>query len=316
MNLDRFYDTNPNDAVVGTNAPSVARKLLAPVVDDAGQSHDRPQREPAQRSAFRLPERRSRSRSGRRETLSTTYTRSGSVPFTIGESRVSDLFGHQMQFADTLSWSRGRHTSRFGGSLMHHTSGGTGSEPGPALLGTFTFLQHDDGAVRSADAGRRAAVLRSRSASASPATSSSSGCRSRSCRTASACATTSRSTLGLRYDRQTLTDATKNFAPRVGFGWHPGGDSRLVDSRRLRRCTTRRSAPTRSPASSERAGRHRHLHGDAGAARLSDLPDGLVPARCTSIPRRCRCRSSRRANITIRAGRRDVLPDAVRDATG
>src|SRR5262249_30149400 len=31
---------------------------------------------------------------------------------------------------------------------------------------------------------------------------------------------------GLRYDRQTLTDATKNFAPRVGFGWHPWGDSR------------------------------------------------------------------------------------------
>jgi hypothetical protein len=33
---------------------------------------------------------------------------------------------------------------------------------------------------------------------------------------------------GLRYDRQTLTDATKNFAPRLGFGWHPNGDSRLV----------------------------------------------------------------------------------------
>jgi hypothetical protein len=31
---------------------------------------------------------------------------------------------------------------------------------------------------------------------------------------------------GLRYDRQTLTDATMNFAPRIGFGWHPGGDSR------------------------------------------------------------------------------------------
>jgi hypothetical protein len=31
---------------------------------------------------------------------------------------------------------------------------------------------------------------------------------------------------GLRYDRQTLTDAKKNFAPRVGFGWNPGGDSR------------------------------------------------------------------------------------------
>jgi len=33
--------------------------------------------------------------------------------------------------------------------------------------------------------------------------------------------------LGLRYDRQTLTDAKKNFAPRIGFGWHPGGNSRL-----------------------------------------------------------------------------------------
>src|SRR5690606_42164663 len=33
---------------------------------------------------------------------------------------------------------------------------------------------------------------------------------------------------GLRYDRQTLTDSTKDFAPRLGFAWHPGNDSRLV----------------------------------------------------------------------------------------
>jgi hypothetical protein len=33
---------------------------------------------------------------------------------------------------------------------------------------------------------------------------------------------------GLRYDRQTLTDATKNVAPRLGFAWHPRGDSRMV----------------------------------------------------------------------------------------
>jgi hypothetical protein len=32
--------------------------------------------------------------------------------------------------------------------------------------------------------------------------------------------------LGLRYDRQTLTTANANFAPRAGFGWHPKGDSR------------------------------------------------------------------------------------------
>src|SRR3954451_15839123 len=33
---------------------------------------------------------------------------------------------------------------------------------------------------------------------------------------------------GLRYDRQTLTDAKKNFEPRLGFGWHPRGDARLA----------------------------------------------------------------------------------------
>ena len=33
--------------------------------------------------------------------------------------------------------------------------------------------------------------------------------------------------LGLRYDRQTLTGSKGNFAPRVGFGWHPGGNSRF-----------------------------------------------------------------------------------------
>ena len=32
--------------------------------------------------------------------------------------------------------------------------------------------------------------------------------------------------LGLRYDRQTLTDAKNNFGPRIGFGWHPGGSAR------------------------------------------------------------------------------------------
>ena len=34
--------------------------------------------------------------------------------------------------------------------------------------------------------------------------------------------------LGLRYDAQTLTDATKNFAPRIGFAWNPNSNSRTV----------------------------------------------------------------------------------------
>ena len=61
------------------------------------------------------------------------------MPFTIGQSRLSDLHGRQLQFADTLSWARGNHYLRFGASATRHTSGGTGSEPGTAVLGTFTF---------------------------------------------------------------------------------------------------------------------------------------------------------------------------------
>ena len=61
------------------------------------------------------------------------------MPFTIGQSRSSNLYGHQTQFSDTLSWSRGKHYLRFGGSVIRHVSGGTGSEPGTAILGTFTF---------------------------------------------------------------------------------------------------------------------------------------------------------------------------------
>src|SRR4029079_18406763 len=34
--------------------------------------------------------------------------------------------------------------------------------------------------------------------------------------------------LGVRYDMQSLTDARRNVAPRIGFGWHPNGDSRLA----------------------------------------------------------------------------------------
>ena len=63
------------------------------------------------------------------------------MPFTIGESRAADLFGHQVQFADTLSWSRGSHNLRFGGSVIHHTTGGFGQRAGHRpTLGTFTFL--------------------------------------------------------------------------------------------------------------------------------------------------------------------------------
>ena len=224
FNVDRFFDDNPQDAVGGTNAPSVARRYSRRAWT-AQVNHT------AVVSANVLNEARFSYLHGdpvtlwEAQSLSTTYSRGGAVPFTIGQSRASDLWSHQLAFSDTLSWSRGIHYFRFGGSVIHHTSGGTGSEPGTAVLGTFAFrntttapfdqltLADVQNYTQPIDFGISSYRLPQWLLTAFVQDS---------------IHLTRDFTLdaGLRYDRQTLTDATKNFAPRIGFAWHPGGDSR------------------------------------------------------------------------------------------
>jgi hypothetical protein len=225
FNLDRFYDDNPQDAVGGTNAPSVARRytrrawtaqinytsvFTTHLLNEARFSY-------LHGDPVTLWE---------AQDLSTTYTRSGTVPFTIGQSRASDIFSHQVQFSDTLSWSLGKHYLRLGGSVIHHTSGGTGSEPGTPILGTFTFKNTTTapfGQLTLADVQNYTQPINFGISSYELPQWLITGFVQDSIHfhpdfTLDA---------GLRYDRQTLTDATKNFAPRVGFGWHPKGDARL-----------------------------------------------------------------------------------------
>lgn len=224
-NFDRMSDDNPQDAVGGTNAPSVARRYSRR--SSTGQVNDTLVISPTVLNEARLAY-----LSGdpvtkwEAKTLSTTYTRAGSVPFTIGQSRSSDLYGRQMQLSDTLSWSRGNHYLRFGGGAMRHTSGGFGSEPGTAILGSFTFrntttapfdqltLADVQNYTQPIDFGISRYKLTQSLYSAF--VQDSIHLRDLTL------------DLGLRYDRQTLTDAKKNFAPRLGFGWHPNGDSRLA----------------------------------------------------------------------------------------
>jgi hypothetical protein len=226
VNVDRFFDDNPQDAVGGTNAPSVARRY-------SRRSWTMQVNHTTVFSTKLLNETRFAYLHGdpvtlwEAQNLSTTYTRSGAVPFTIGQSRVSDLWSHQLQFSDTLSWSTGKHYLRFGGSIIHHTSGGTGSEPGTAILGTFTFRNTTTlpfGQLTLADVQNYTQPINFGISSYElPQWLNTifiqDSMHLRRDFTLDA---------GLRYDRQTLTDAKKNFAPRIGFGWHPGAHARLV----------------------------------------------------------------------------------------
>jgi hypothetical protein len=225
VNLDRFDDDNPQDAVGGTNAPSVARRY-------ARRSWTAQINHTIVLNTNLLNEARFAYLHGdpvtlwEAQTLSTTYTRSGTVPFTIGQSRSSDIFGHQTQFSDTLSWVHGIHNLRFGGSVIHHTSGGTGSEPGTAVLGTFTFRSTTTapfGQLTLADVQNYSQPINFGISSYELKQWLLTGFVQDSIHLRRDFTVD----VGLRYDRQTLTNTKKNFAPRVGFGWNPGGDSRL-----------------------------------------------------------------------------------------
>ena len=224
-NIDRFDDDNPQDAVGGTSAPSVARRYSRRAWT-AQLNHT------TVFNSHLLNEARFSYLHGdpvtlwEAQVLSTTYTRSGSVPFTIGQSRSSNIFSHQFQFSDTLSWSLGKHYLRLGGSVVHHTSGGTGSEPGTATLGTFTFKSTTTapfGQLTLADVQNYTQPINFGISSYELPQWLLTGFVQDSIHVHPDFTLDA----GLRYDRQTLTDATKNFAPRVGFGWHPGGHSRL-----------------------------------------------------------------------------------------
>lgn len=225
-NVDRFSDDNPQDAVGGTNAPSVAR-TYSRAAWTAQVNHT------MVLSDTLLNEGRVTYLNGdpvtrwEAQTLSTAYTRAGSVPFTLGQSRLSDLWGHQEQLSDTLSWSHGRNYVRFGASVIRHESGGSGSEPGTAALGTFAFKNTTTapfGQLTLADVQQYTQPINFGITSYDLTQRLYTGFVQDSIHVND----NLNIDAGLRYDRQTLTDAKRNFEPRIGFGWHPGGDPRLA----------------------------------------------------------------------------------------
>ncbi len=223
-NMDRMYDTNPQDAVIGTTAPTAARKyerdgLSGQVSDTAVLSSHLLNEAHIGFTDDSPVDKFTAIQSG------TIYQRTaGAVPFKIGANQFSDLYSRQLNLSDTLSWTRGAHELRFGGSLGRNMTGGVGTEPGQSLGGTFTFLGTGaDGTLPFTQLTLADVQSYSQPFSfAQPANYTlnqwlgavfvQDKWRVGSNLTLD---------LGLRYDRQSLMTSDKDFAPRLGFGWHP-----------------------------------------------------------------------------------------------
>ena len=226
-NLDRFYDTNPQDVVSGNTLQSAGREFTR-------HTWSAQVNETAVIGQHVLNEARFEYLNGGPITQfepvqpSTQFTRAGAAPFTVGESRYAHIFSRQAQFSDTLSWTAGRHYLRLGGSAARATSGGDGSEFGsPFVLGQFTVLstttkpfdQLTLADMQNYTQGFNFGVGSYTQKQWLLAAFAQDSYRVRDDVTLD---------LGWRYDRQTFSDATGNVAPRVGFGWNPGGDPKTA----------------------------------------------------------------------------------------
>jgi outer membrane receptor protein involved in Fe transport len=229
LNFDRFTDSNPADAVGGLNLPSAARVFHR-------RTYAAQLSETATLTSSLINEARIQMQVASPITafdpfaFSTQFVRPNIS--TEGESRSATLINHQYQFADTLSLARGSHFIKLGGDATFSTSGGDGQEFGSGfVLGQFTFNPArpnvsnpaiPTSALTLADVQRYTQSFGNASYNV------------REWLTSVFVQDNWRATrdltlnLGLRYERQTFTDDTNNFSPRVGFAYNFLGDNKTI----------------------------------------------------------------------------------------
>ena len=232
-NLDLFRDTNPNGTVGGQTLPTVDRVFKRRTYTETlGETAVlSPKLVNNVRLQFQLA---SPITQFDPAVFGTQFVVpiAGSSTFTTGTSQSALLMNRQYEVNDTLSAGFGRHTLKIGGDVIRaHTGGNSKEFGGPIYLGRFTYstcAQPVD-VCESPDYINNIANVASYTQSFGNANYTvddtlwslfvQDDFRVRRDLTVN---------LGLRYERQTFTDSTTNFAPRVGFSYNPRGDGKLV----------------------------------------------------------------------------------------